>query len=235
MTNYGQKYYRVYNEYCKTETIKDENGNNTVVYVPGYETSADVEEREKGKLIIFLKAEDNITWEKIGIQAPPGTKFSFNGTDFFIMGRTGVYEIEETISSLMFQAEPEYAKDEINTAALENAAERMLKAAQAYYKYRDLGEETQDDKYYENWQKYYNGDSTVGYTYDEASKEINMFEIATTEATSYFTYEGQYQAEKTYLKAKWGVYNQTGNFILLQDIIVDYVDTNATTSSGGGK
>lgn len=55
---------------------------------------------------------------KLGIQAPPGTKVELNSTKTIMIGRTGVYELDEDISitSLKFQQSKLY---EIDTAATE--------------------------------------------------------------------------------------------------------------------
>ena len=58
--------------------------------------------------------------KKIGIQAPPGTKFFLNGSDGalysgqeIVVGRTGIYELDDNISitSLVFDRPKKYAID----------------------------------------------------------------------------------------------------------------------------
>lgn len=53
---------------------------------------------------------------KLGIQAPPGTKFLLDGKKF-LMGRTGIYEMDEEIkiSSLQFEEPKNYVIDEQKT------------------------------------------------------------------------------------------------------------------------
>lgn len=53
---------------------------------------------------------------KLGIQAPPGTKFLLDGKKF-LMGRTGVYEMDEDIKvkSLQFEEPKNYIIDEQKT------------------------------------------------------------------------------------------------------------------------
>ena len=207
MANYGQRYYRVFNE-----------------FTGAYESSG-IESITSNGEIVFLSAENKNTWEQIGIQAPPGTRFSFDGgITKFIMGRTGVYELSNvSISSLMFFSEKEYQKDEIATQALILEAERMQKAAKEYYKYISLDNKL-GDAYYELWLKYYNGDENVKYIY-ENNKVTFLSQNEVTESTVY-TYQGQSAADEVFLRSKWGVYNTTEQYIQLENIIVDYLDTN---------
>jgi hypothetical protein len=60
---------------------------------------------------------------KLGIQAPPGTKFTINNDKNLIMGRTGVYELDEgfKVDELHFERPKKFQLDENQTnTALEN-------------------------------------------------------------------------------------------------------------------
>lgn len=72
-------------------------------------------------------------WDKIGIQAPPGTRFILN-TQEFIIGPSGVYELSEVIiNNLRFIPLTNFEKDEDATqAALKAGKEKMQDALNNY-------------------------------------------------------------------------------------------------------
>lgn len=68
---------------------------------------------------------------KIGVQAPPGTRFIINGDKEIMMGRTGVYELDEDfeVTQLVFVRPKKYVLDENNTNfALNNGIEALSTA-----------------------------------------------------------------------------------------------------------
>lgn len=62
---------------------------------------------------------DGKTFIKVGVQAPPGTQIVFNQNKTVMVGRTGVYEIEETtqgIKHMRFVRPRSFVKDTKKTA-----------------------------------------------------------------------------------------------------------------------
>lgn len=53
-------------------------------------------------------------FNKLGIQAPPGTRVVMNNTKTIMIGRTGIYELDEdiTITNMYFVRPKKYIKDE---------------------------------------------------------------------------------------------------------------------------
>lgn len=70
-------------------------------------------------------------FNKLGIQAPPGTKVVMNNTKTIMIGRTGMYELDNNIniSNMYFIRPKKYVKDESTSQALiEQGTEEMLQA-----------------------------------------------------------------------------------------------------------
>lgn len=75
-------------------------------------------------------------FNKLGIQAPPGTKFYINSSTSPIMiGRTGIYELDEDInvSSLKFEAPKNYELNEGKTQEHLVEGINQTKAAKTFY------------------------------------------------------------------------------------------------------
>ena len=75
-------------------------------------------------------------FNKLGIQAPPGTKFYINSSTSPIMiGRTGIYELDEDInvSSLKFEAPKNYELNEGKTQEHLIEGINQTKAAKTFY------------------------------------------------------------------------------------------------------
>ena len=75
-------------------------------------------------------------FNKLGIQAPPGTKFYINSSTSPIMiGRTGIYELDEDInvSSLKFEAPKNYELNESKTQEHLVEGINQTKAAKTFY------------------------------------------------------------------------------------------------------
>ena len=75
-------------------------------------------------------------FNKLGIQAPPGTKFYINSSASPIMiGRTGIYELDEDInvSSLKFEAPKNYELNEGKTQEHLVEGINQTKAAKTFY------------------------------------------------------------------------------------------------------
>lgn len=110
MANIGQIYYNVLNT-----------ANGT------YETSA------KGSNIFsdVVAAYGAQQFNKLGIQAPPGTKVVINDTKTIMIGRTGIYELDDNIVilSLRFIKPRKYVKDiEASDKLIESGKQKMLEA-----------------------------------------------------------------------------------------------------------
>lgn len=203
MAEYGQIYYRVLNE---TTGSYESSLNNNV------ESDSTV-----STITFFDSLSDG--YEKIGIQAPPGTKFSINGKAM-IMGRSGVYELESTgiqITSLIFYKDKIYKYLEDETSDKRARAELLSKVAQAYYQ-EYVANKTNLTDYYNAWQLYYSGDPKTYYSIDGTGL-ISFSETGTVENQ----YLGQAEAEEVYLQSIWGVYGDTGVYKDLENIIVDFV------------
>lgn len=70
-------------------------------------------------------------FHKLGIQAPPGTKVIMNTTKNIMIGRTGIYELDDDISivSLYFVRPYKYIKDEEQTQEyIDEGTEAMMQA-----------------------------------------------------------------------------------------------------------
>lgn len=203
MAEYGQIYYRVLNENTGSyESSFSDNGASD----PATET------------ITFF---DNLSdgYEKIGIQAPPGTKFAINGKTM-IMGRSGVYELESIgiqITSLIFYKDAIYKYLEEDTKNIKTKAELLSKVAQAYYQ-DYVANKTDLKEYYDAWQLYYNGNPAVHYSIDQAG--VVSFSASGSSEDQYL---GQAEAEEVYLQSIWGVYGNTNTYKDLENIIVDFV------------
>lgn len=76
-------------------------------------------------------------WTKVGIQAPPGTQMVMNGIKEILMGRTGIYELDEDISitDLQFKQPQNYIED---TDAEEQAKNDGLKAIEDAMNVREI-------------------------------------------------------------------------------------------------
>lgn len=83
----------------------------------------------------FLKNYTNI--KKIGIQAPPGTKFTFsesptpNASQWLMVGRTGIYELNDdiVIKSLRFQRPKNYILNKELSQELQSNGTSIMKQA----------------------------------------------------------------------------------------------------------
>lgn len=116
---------------------------------------------ETSRLNIFTKELvalfGTTAFTKLGIQAPPGTKVVLNGNKTIMIGRTGVYELDEDIKITALQFLRPY-KYIINTTATEKAlSDGMIQLAAAKQYLQD--EITKIDAKYpsknqEYWNKY---------------------------------------------------------------------------------
>lgn len=72
---------------------------------------------------------------KIGIQAPPGTQLQMNGIKEIMIGRTGIYELDEGISitSLKFYRPKTYVVNNSKTAENQKKGQEQMDAAKQTY------------------------------------------------------------------------------------------------------
>lgn len=98
MANIGQLYYRV-------PIGTDDDG--AIIY----STSTQLATSFFGVNLVGLMGTS--AWTKVGIQAPPGTQMVMNGIKEILMGRTGIYELDEDISitDLQFKQPQNYIED----------------------------------------------------------------------------------------------------------------------------
>lgn len=113
---------------------------------------------------------------KVGIQAPPGAQVVMNSNKTIMIGRTGIYELDEdiAITSLKFVQPRNYIKDDKETddkkkdgeAAIKLAKENLEKAI------ADLGQEP-ENRDSEAYKTYWNGYNQANETYIAAFQEAS--------------------------------------------------------------
>lgn len=144
---------------------------------------------------------------KLGIQAPPGTKFFINkNSDFLIMvGRTGVYEIEDgpSIESLQFVQPNEFTLDTYETQQRINLGLKGMRDAKNNFDKRllsiqTLGEASNDSdslkKYYEKYDEYH-------------AEYVEKYD----------------NAKGMYIQGLSGVYKKSPSIQRLKNIIIDFI------------
>lgn len=110
-------------------------------------------------------------FQKLGIQAPSGTKVILNTNKTILIGRTGIYELDDdiTVTSIKFVRPKKYVKDESATkTALESGIEGFTKAEadrDAALEDLRLREPNMTETAY--WTEY----TSIQVTYDEAYQE----------------------------------------------------------------
>lgn len=122
---------------------------------------------------------------KLGIQAPPGTRVVMNGNKTIMVGRTGIYELDEdiVITAMYFVRPRQYIKDEAaSEAAKEAGINGMLAADTARQSALDTlnagypnGIPTDEDAegYDEYWDQYNEIQSIYISAYKEALNQFN--------------------------------------------------------------
>lgn len=72
-------------------------------------------------------------FNKLGIQAPPGTKVVMNSTKTIMVGRTGMYELDHDINivNMYFVRPKKYIKDEVTSQSLIEQGTQEMQAADA--------------------------------------------------------------------------------------------------------
>lgn len=118
---------------------------------------------------------------KVGIQAPPGAQVVMNSNKTIMIGRTGIYELDEdiAITSLKFVQPRNYIKDDKETDDKKKDGEAAIKLAKQNLEkaITDLGEEPKDrdsEAYKTYWNSYNQANETYIAAYQEASNTLSQ-------------------------------------------------------------
>lgn len=142
---------------------------------------------------------------KVGIQAPPGAQVVMNASKTIMIGRTGIYELDEdiVITSMKFVRPTVYIKDEKESESKKQEGEKIIKEAKVALEaaIAALGEEPTDPTS-DAYKIYWNG-------YNEANE----------------TYIAAFQKGRTILNQGLnGVYKEDKTVIgELDNVIVDFI------------
>lgn len=168
---------------------------------------------ENKKIDIFganiLKGFNNV--KKIGIQAPPGTKFTFNKAttqdtgEWIMVGRTGIYELNDdiVINYLRFQRPQNYIINKELSQQLQATGTGIMKVARDTF-----------------LQKINELETTLGQAPDRTEAGSEYWTEYNNAHQNYIT---QYKSGLgIYLKGKAGVYVPDPTIVDLYNIIIDF-------------
>lgn len=118
---------------------------------------------------------------KVGIQAPPGAQVLMNASKTIMIGRTGIYELDEdiVITSMKFVRPTVYIKDEKESESKKQEGEKIIKEAKVALEaaIAALGEEPTDptsDAYKTYWNGYNEANETYIATFQKGSAILNQ-------------------------------------------------------------
>lgn len=118
---------------------------------------------------------------KVGIQAPPGAQVVMNASKTIMIGRTGIYELDEdiVITSMKFVRPTVYVKDEEESESKKQEGEKIIKEAKAALEaaIAALGEEPTDptsDAYKTYWNGYNEANETYIAVFQKGSAILNQ-------------------------------------------------------------
>lgn len=118
---------------------------------------------------------------KVGIQAPPGAQVVMNASKTIMIGRTGIYELDEdiVITSMKFVRPTVYIKDERESESKKQEGEKIIKEAKAALEatIAALGEEPTDptsDAYKTYWNGYNEANETYITAFQKGSAILNQ-------------------------------------------------------------
>lgn len=123
---------------------------------------------------------------KLGVQAPPGTQIVVNNSKTIMIGRTGMYELDEDIyiTNMYFVRPRKYIKDEVaSKKALEQGEQGMKDAdtqrqadlVQFYINYPSIPDKDNDyDNYIAYWDAYNDIQEKYITAYEEALRLFNQ-------------------------------------------------------------
>jgi hypothetical protein len=166
MANVGQIIYNLEDYNSSGGYISTANGNTTQTI-----TSATDPEYETNKIDIFNRNLVEIyaskQFSKVGIQAPPGTKLVMNTNKNIMIGRTGVYELDEdiAITGLYFLRPKNYILDSETTEKNLSDGKKKLEAAESA---RKASMEELEKKYPDHNDAYWSEYNQIQAVYDEA-------------------------------------------------------------------
>ena len=113
---------------------------------------------------------------KVGIQAPPGAQVVMNASKTIMIGRTGIYELDEdiVITSMRFVRPTVYIKDEKESESKKQEGEKIIKEAKMALEaaIAALGEEPADPTS-DAYKTYWNGYNEANETYIAAFQKGN--------------------------------------------------------------
>lgn len=118
---------------------------------------------------------------KVGIQAPPGAQVVMNASKTIMIGRTGIYELDEdiAITSMKFVRPTVYIKDEKESESKKQEGEKIIKEAKVALEaaIAALGEEPTDptsDAYKTYWNGYNKANETYITAFQKGSAILNQ-------------------------------------------------------------
>lgn len=118
---------------------------------------------------------------KVGIQAPPGAQVVMNASKTIMIGRTGIYELDEdiVITSMKFVRPTVYIKDEKESESKKQEGEKIIKEAKVALEaaIAALGEEPTDptsDAYKTYWNGYNEANKTYIAAFQKGSAILNQ-------------------------------------------------------------
>lgn len=118
---------------------------------------------------------------KVGIQAPPGAQVVMNASKTIMIGRTGIYELDEdiVITSMKFVRPIVYIKDEEESESKKQEGEKIIKEAKAALEaaIAALGKEPTDptsDAYKTYWNGYNEANETYIIAFQKGSTILNQ-------------------------------------------------------------
>lgn len=118
---------------------------------------------------------------KVGIQAPPGAQVVMNASKTIMIGRTGIYELDEdiVITSMKFVRPTVYIKDEKESESKKQEGEKIIKEAKVALEaaIAALGEEPADptsDAYKTYWNGYNEANETYITAFQKGSAILNQ-------------------------------------------------------------
>ena len=118
---------------------------------------------------------------KVGIQAPPGAQVVMNASKTIMIGRTGIYELDEdiVITSMKFVRPTVYIKDEKESESKKQEGEKIIKEAKVALEaaIAALGEEPTDptsDAYKTYWNGYNEANETYITAFQKGSAILNQ-------------------------------------------------------------
>lgn len=154
-------------------------------------------------------------FNKLGVQAPPGTRMVMNDTKTIMVGRTGVYELDEDINveSMYFIRPKKYVKnEEASNNAIKEGREGMLEddrirtraLTQLANEYPHTPTLESDPNYTDYWNRYNQIQSEYIASYQ---KHLSLFQSGSN---------GIYELPNPNNP------NDTSNFEDLQNVIIDF-------------